>query len=281
MKNKLIITALCSLLTAPSFAVMQALNTAATGMESQEKSVGTISNNIANLNTTGFKKERVETEDLMYQTFNQPGARSSSSTLYNVGLQVGTGSKVSAVKKDFGAGSPLITGNPFDFMINGDGFFGIIGDNNEVFFTRDGAFSLDKDGNLVTSKGFKVYPGLTMPSNTVSVSVSENGLIEAFMNGQIDPVQVGTMPVFTFVNPNGLRSIGSNLMAQTRVSGEPQEQVAGKENAGVVMAGTLESSNVSIMNEMTNLIKAQRAYEMNSKVMGVADQMLQTVNQIR
>ena len=220
-------------------------------------------------------------EDLLYETITTAGSRSSSNTRYNIGTQIGSGSKVSSIRKEFKTGSPLITNNPFDFMINGDGFFAIILPNNSIKYTRDGSFNVDAQGNLVTKKGFKVFPGLTFPPQTLSVTVGENGNVDAYIKDQLEPISIGILPVFTFTNPVGLSSTGGNLYKITQASGPPIQQVAGENNAGKIMQGALESSNVSIMVEMTNLIKAQRAYEMNSKVMGVADQMLQTINNIR
>ena len=261
--------------------MMKALNIAATGMESQEMNVATISNNIANINTIGFKKGRTEFDDLLYETIQAPGSRSSSSSLNNIGIQIGSGSKVIAVRKNFGQGSPTITKNPFDLMISGEGFFGIIRPDNNISYTRNGSFSVNASGTLVNPKGFKVFPGLTFPPNTVSTAISESGSVEAFIANQIEPIAVGQIPIFSFTNSPGLKSSGGNLYRATKSSGPPIQQVAGNENAGSIMQGMLESSNVSIMNEMTDLIKAQRAYEMNAKVMGIADQMLQTVNNIR
>lgn len=261
--------------------MIKALNTAATGMSSQESNVNTISNNIANVNTTGYKKQRTEFEDLMYETVEEAGSRSSSTTIYNVGTQVGSGSKVSATRRQHTPGSPLMTNNPYDLMVEGDGFFGVVLPNNEVRFTRDGSFNVDSQGNLVTRKGYSVFPGVSLPPNTLSVNITQNGNVEAYVKGNVEPQEVGQIPVFTFVNAVGLKGTGGNLYSQTTSSGEPQQQIPGNDNAGVIVQGALEASNVSIMNEMTDLIRAQRAYEMNSKVMTVADQMLQTINNIR
>lgn len=262
-------------------AMFRALNTAATGMSAQETNVSTISNNIANLNTTAFKKERTEIEDLSYHTIQDPGARSSATTTYNVGTQVGSGAKVSAIRKEFTVGSPQITNNPFDLMINGDGFFGIIMPNGELKYTRDGGFNLSAQGQFVTKNGYRVYPGINFPPNTSSVSISEDGRVQAFTRNSVEPIDVGQIPIFTFINAVGLKSQGGNLYQVTVASGAPVQGIAGMENAGSLMQGAIESSNVSPMNEMTELIRAQRSYEMNSKVMGVADQMMQTINNIR
>ncbi len=262
-------------------AMLKALHTAASGMTAQETNVSTISNNIANVNTTGFKRGRTEIEDLTYETIQEAGSRSSASTNYNVGTQIGSGARVSSVRKEFSNGAPQITNNPFDLMINGDGFFGVIMPNGELKFTRDGSFNVDAQGALVTKQGYKLYPNFNFPPNTSSVSISEDGKMQAFTKGNAEPTEVGQIPVFTFVNPVGLKSTGMNLYQVSLSSGQPVQTIAGNDNAGAIMQGALEASNVSPMTEMTDLIRAQRAYEMNSKVMGVADQMMQTINNIR
>jgi flagellar basal-body rod protein FlgG len=261
--------------------MIRALNTAATGMNSQEENVNTISNNIANVNTIGFKKVRTEFNDLLYETIEEAGEKTSNSTEKSVGIQSGSGSKVAGTRRIHTQGSVQVTNNPYDIMINGDGFFGVQDPKGGVKYSRDGAFNVNAQGELVTKAGHKIFPGISVPPNTVHINIGENGNVEAFLSDQTEPQSVGQIPVFTFVNPVGLRNIGGNLLAETRGSGQAIQQVAGTDNAGSLNQGMLETSNVSIMNEMTNLIKAQRAYEMNSKVMGVADQMLQTVNNIR
>lgn len=261
--------------------MLRALNTAATGMAAQEKNVSTISNNIANTNTTSYKKGRAEFEDLLYETVKEAGARSSNDSQYNVGLQLGSGSRITAVSKDFTAGSPEITDNPLDLMIAGEGFFGVTMSGGQVGFTRDGSFSVDSQGNIVTSNGGRLFPGLTVPPGTKSINISKDGQVDVYFQDQVEPQNVGTIPVFLFMNNEGLRSEGGNIYRATTASGNPQQMIAGQNNAGKIEQGMLESSNVNIMNEMTSLIKAQRAYEMNSKVMGIADQILQTTNNIR
>lgn len=279
MYSKIIVIAL--LLIGTNHAMLRALNVAATGMATQEVHVSTISNNIANVNTIGYKKQRSESEDLLYNTITEAGARSSQNTRYNVGVQVGSGSKISAVRKEFSQGAPRITNNPFDLMVNGEGFFGLITPNNEVLYTRDGSFNVDSTGTLVNKQGYRVFPTFTFPQGTKSVMISNNGTVEVYLNGQIEPQNLGQIPIFTFINAVGLKSNGGNNYMITSASGQPIQNVAGQSNAGSIQQGALENSNVSIMNEMTGLIRAQRAYEMNSKVMGIADQMLQTVNNIR
>lgn len=261
--------------------MMRALNTAASGMVAQDAQISSISNNIANSNTTAFKRERAEFEDLQYQTVIEAGARSDSNTMYQVGLQIGSGAKVSGVKREFVEGSPLITNEPYDLMIRGDGFFGIMMPDGTLTYTRNGAFTVDNQGNLVTGKGYRVFPGITFPPNSLSIAISDTGVVDVYIKNQREPSNIGQIPLFTFINQGGLKTIGGNLYRETRGSGPAVQMIAGTENTGTINQGTLESSNVSTMTEMTNLIKAQRTFEMNSKVMGVADQMLQTVNNIR
>ncbi len=270
-----------ALLPIMAHSMIRALNTSATGMASQEEVVNTISNNIANLNTVGFKKSRTETEDLFYQTITEQGARTGPETFHTVGVQIGSGSKVSAIRKEFIQGDPNITNNPFDLLINGDGFFGIILPNGRLNYTRDGAFNLDNTGKIVNKNGYSLYPEMTVPQGTTNINISENGTIEAYLSAQTEPILVGQIPIFTFVNPVGLRSKGKNLYEETVASGGPIQNIASLNNAGGIQQGALEASNVNIMTEMTELIRAQRAYEMNSKVMGVADKMLQTINTLR
>lgn len=279
--SKVMLLSVCLLSISETEAMLKALHIAASGMTAQETNVSTISNNIANVNTTGFKRGRTEIEDLSYETIQEPGSRSSASTNYNVGTQVGSGARVSAVRKEFTIGSPQVTNNPFDLMINGEGFFGIIMPNGELKYTRDGSFNVDAQGVLVNRQGYKVYPGFTFPPNSATVMISEDGKMEGFVRGQPEGVQVGQLPIFTFVNPVGLKSNGMNLYQVSLSSGQPVQGIGGQDNVGGIMQGTLETSNVSPMTEMTDLIRAQRAYEMNSKVMGVADQMMQTINNIR
>ncbi len=281
IKIGLVATFLSLLLSINAYGMIRALNTAASGMAAQESNVNTIANNIANTNTIGFKKSRTEFEDLLYQTVKEAGSRTSGSSVHNVGTQIGTGAKVSAVRREFTQGNPQMTNRPFDFMIKGEGFFGVILPNGELRFTRDGSFNLDNQGSLVTKKGYRIFPGFSFPPGTINVNVSETGIVDAYLRGQTEAQNVGSLPLFTFINPAGLKTSGGNLYQITVSSGNPIQNIPGQSNSGHIEQGALEASNVVIMNEMTNLIKAQRAYEMNSKVMGVADQMLQTINSIR
>jgi flagellar basal-body rod protein FlgG len=260
--------------------MIRALNTAATGMSAQEQQVNTISNNIANANTTGYKSQRTEFEDLLYETVEEAGGRSSSNSQYTVGHQVGSGAKVTATRRIHTMGSPQITNRPYDLMIMGEGFFGVQA-GDEIMYTRDGSFTVDAQGILKNRSGHPVLPTITVPPNTKSLNIANDGKVQAYLSSGGAPLELGQIPVFTFVNPAGLMDQGGNLTKQSGASGQAIQHIAGDENSGAIHQGTLEASNVSVMNEMTNLIKAQRSYEMNAKVMGIADQMLQTVNTIR
>ncbi len=264
-----------------SFAIMRALNTAATGMAAQESHVDTISNNIANVNTTAYKKQRAEFESLHYQTIKEAGSRTGADTLHNVGHQVGSGARVTGTSREFSQGVSQITNNPFDLMISGDGFFAVLGPNQQTLYTRDGSFNVNNQGVLVNKQGYALVPNLAFPPNTNTVNITDAGVVEAFIKNQMEPVNVGQIPLFTFVNNAGLKAVGGNNYLPSQASGTPIQNIPGQSNAGVIQQGALEASNVSIMTEMTGLIKAQRALEMNSKVMKVADEILQTVNNIR
>ena len=259
----------------------RALHTAATGMAVQEHTVSNISHNISNLGTTAYKRFRTESGDLWYMTLQDPGSRSSPSTFYNVGIQLGSGAKITATRKEFIQGTAQGNENPFDLMVKGEGLFAIILPNGEIKYTRNGSFNLDEQGRLVNHKGYVVHPGFTFPQNTLNVNISEDGLIEVYLAGDDNPVNLGQIPIYTFTNQVGLRAMGESLFTPTSSSGEPLENIPGVGGAGTIQQGNLESSNVSIMNEMTSLIAAQRAYEMNSKVMKVVDDMMGIVNNIR
>ena len=264
-----------------TWGAIRALHTAATGMTAQETKVSTISNNIANVGTIGHKRQRAETESLFYETILKAGSRVSYESLHNTGIQIGSGSRVSSIKREFSTGIPQVTNNPFDLMIEGEGLFGLTLPNQQIVYTRDGSFHINAQGILVNKHGYSVVPGLTFPNNALNVNIKPNGQVDAYVKGQIEPIVLGQIPVFTFTNFVGLHALGRNLYRPTASSGEPILNIAGEENAGRILQGTLEASNVSIMIEMTDLIKAQRGYEMNAKVMKVADEMLQTINNVR
>lgn len=260
--------------------MLNSLTTAATGMTAQERQLEVISNNLANTNTTGFKKSRSEFQDLLYQTHTAPGAATSATTQNPTGVQVGTGAKVVATTKEFEQGSPQVTSRDLDFMVSGDGFFSIQKPNGDVLFTRDGSFKLDGEGRIVTSQGYKLLPEIIVPPGTKSISISADGQVNA--QGATTEVQnIGQIQITTFINPSGLSSTGDSLYAVTPSSGEPVIGTAGSDGVGSIQQGMLEASNVSPMEEMTAMIRAQRTYELNSKVISTSDQMLSTLGQLR
>ncbi|HUH84447.1 MAG TPA: flagellar basal-body rod protein FlgG [Stellaceae bacterium] len=261
---------------------MRAMNTAATGMMAQQTNVEVISNNIANQNTTGFKSQRAEFQDLLYQTARRGGATSSDTgTIVPEGVQVGLGVKTAAVNRITTQGNLLQTSNPLDLAIQGRGFFQILQPDGTTAYTRDGSFALSPTGEIVTADGFVVQPGVTIPQNTLSVTINSSGQVQALVAGQTTPQIVGQLQLANFPNEAGLESLGNNLLLETPASGQPTTGNPGSTGFGTLNQGMLESSNVDIVSEITNLITAQRAYEMNSKVIQSTDQMLQTLNQIQ
>jgi flagellar basal-body rod protein FlgG len=261
---------------------MRAMNTAATGMMAQQTNVEVISNNIANQNTTGFKTQRAEFQDLLYQTARRGGATSSDTgTIVPEGVQVGLGVKTAAVNRINTQGNLLQTSNPLDLAIQGRGFFQILQPDGTTAYTRDGSFALSPTGEIVTADGFVVQPGITIPQNTLSVTINSSGQVQALVAGQNTPQIVGQLQLANFPNEAGLEALGNNLLLETPASGQPTVGNPGVTGFGTLNQGMLESSNVDIVSEITNLITAQRAYEMNSKVIQSTDQMLQTLNQIQ
>lgn len=260
--------------------MLKSLNTAATGMTAQERQLEVISNNLANTNTTAFKKSRSEFQDLMYQTHLAPGAATSATTQNPTGVQVGTGAKVVATTKEFEQGTPQVTSRDLDFMVTGEGFFSVQKPNGDVLFTRNGSFKLDNEGRIVTAQGYLLLPEITVPPGTKSVSLSADGQVIAQM-GTNEVQNIGQIQLTNFINASGLDSQGDSLFAVSTASGEPIAGNPSAEGFGSVQQGMLESSNVSPMEEMTNMIRAQRTYELNSKVISTSDQMLSTLSQLR
>ena len=255
-----------------------ALWIAKTGLEAQQTRMGVVSNNLANVSTTGFKRDRANFEDLFYQTVRQPGAQSSQDTTLPSGLMRGTGVRVVSTEKLHTQGGVTQTGNALDVAIEGRGFFQILRPDGSIGYSRDGSFQLDAQGQLVTSNGFLVQPGITIPPNARSITIGQDGVISVMEPGNIDPTQVGNIQLADFVNPAGLQPIGQNLFLETVSSGAPQLSDPGLNGVGTVYQGSLESSNVNVVEEMVNMIETQRAYEINSKSISTADQMLQYLN---
>ena len=261
--------------------MIRALSTAASGMEAQQQRLDGITNNLANVNTTAFKKDRVDFQDLLYQTVRDPGIVSGSGTKTPTGIQVGTGVKVGSIHKEFAQGPVNITSNPTDLMINGDGFFAVQRANGEVGFTRNGSFQIDKDGRLMTKHGELVQPAITVPTNRLSFNVGSTGVVTVLVPGNPNDVEVGKLEVFNFVNPGGLSALGGSLYSPTTASGAPVQSALGQNGLGFIEQGALEAANVNVVTEMTDMIKTQRSYEMNAKVMNAASEMLSTVNNLK
>ena len=263
--------------------MMRSLWTAASGMTGQQFNIDTIANNLSNVNTTGFKKNRPDFEDLLYQTIRTAGTPATEQTLTPVGVQVGHGVKVGASQKIFTQGSLQNTGNISDMAIEGEGFFRVLMYDGSFAYTRDGSFKIDSNGQLVTSQGYRVMPEVTLPDNFIrnSLTVSKDGRITVKVPGSDDPVEVGQMQLYRFVNPAGLSAVGENLFKVTAASGDPVSGTPGLEGMGRTLHKFLETSNVEIVNEMVNMIVAQRAYELNSKAVQTTDTMLGIANNLK
>ena len=259
--------------------MLRAVHTAATGMEAMQTNVDNIANNLANVNTTAFKKGSAEFQDLFYQTIREPGAQVSPDTQTPTGVQVGVGVKTSSVSKDFEQGAAKVTGNSLDLMINGHGFFSVQKANGETAYTRDGSFKIDANGRIMNSSGNLLNPPITVPPGTNGITIAPNGTVSA-RDAEGNLNQIGQIEVFTFVNPAGLLADGGNLYKISEASGAPTQGVPGTPGFGDLEQGHLEGSNVNVVNEMVNMIQAQRAYEMNSKVIQAADQMMQVSNNV-
>ena len=254
--------------------MMRSLWTAASGMNAQQLNIDVISNNLANVNTASFKKNRAEFEDLMYQTLRVAGSATEGDNMIPVGMQVGMGVRPVAVHKFFNQGDFQNTGNPLDIAIEGEGFFQVtVGD--QVMYTRAGAFKLNADGTVVTANGYVLQPEFAVPELTRYISVSESGRISA-LDTDSNELAATDIPLYTFINPAGLDARGRNLYMPTNASGDPLEGVPGEENVGTLAQGFLEMSNVEVVDEMVAMIVGQRAYEMNSKAIQTSDTMLQT-----
>jgi flagellar basal-body rod protein FlgG len=257
--------------------VIRALYTAASGMNAQQANIDNVAHNLANVNTTGFKKGRVEFEDLVYQQILAPGTPTSQEAESPVGLDAGLGSRVVATARNFSTGNLRNTNGPLDLAIEGAGFFQVSLPGGETGFTRAGTLHQNADGQVVTNQGYALEPSITIPSNAVSVSVSRDGIVSAATPGQ-PPQQVGTIELANFQNPAGLEARGGNIFVISNASGDPVTGVPGSDGLGTIAQGFLEDSNVSVVEEMVNMILGQRAYEASSKVIRAADEMLQQVN---
>ncbi|MDB5558713.1 MAG: flagellar basal-body rod protein FlgG [Enterovirga sp.] len=260
---------------------MRALQTAATGMAAQELNVQTISNNIANLRTTGFKRQQVQFQDLLYENLRRAGsATSDQGTMLPAGLSIGSGVKTVSTPRDMSQGTLNATGKPYDVAIRGEGYFKIRMPDGVAAYTRDGSLSLDAQGQLVTQNGYLVEPGITVPQTATAVTISAQGLVQATIPGQTAQQNLGTVQLSRFINKTGLNSVGDNLFTETAASGQAVDGNPGADGFGNLQQSYLEDANVNAVTEISGLIAAQRAYEMNSKVITAADQMLSSTSQM-
>jgi flagellar basal-body rod protein FlgG len=261
--------------------MLRSLATSATGMIAQQLTVDAIANNLANVNTPGYKKSRPEFQDLLYQTIGAAGASGSSVARVPVGVQVGHGSRLTATQKFHSQGSTVETGNPLDLTIEGSGFFKVTLPAGDIVYTRDGSFKLDSEGSLVTSDGYPMEPAISVPQDAQEVAVDAEGRVTARITGDTDPQELGQIELARFVNPAGLEAIGRNLYRRTGASGDEILATPGQDGTGTIVSGYLEMSNVQVVEEMIALITAQRAYEINSKSIQTSDDMLSVVNQLK
>ncbi len=262
--------------------MIRSLFTAATGMISQQMNIDTIANNLANVNTTGFKKSRVNFQDLLYETIKPAGSETTAGTTIPEGIQIGHGSRPSAIAKVYTPGAAIQTGNALDLMIEGEGFFQIELPDGSIAYTRDGSFKINEQGTIMTADGYALTPGITIPTDSELVVVSSDGTISARVPGNNTPQALGTLQLVRFSNPAGLDArLGRNLLLETQASGTPNAGQPGLDGVGTIAQGFLENSNVQVVEEILQMIIAQRAYEANSRVIQTADEMLQTANNVR
>lgn len=261
--------------------MMRALWSAASGMIAQQLNVDTIANNLANVNTAGFKRQRVDFQDLMYQTARVAGTPVAQGVELPTGIQVGLGTRAAATTKIFSQGMFQDTENALDVVIEGDGFFQVTTPSGALAYTRAGAFKTDSKGSIVTSDGYQLEPAITLPANTNGISIGADGTVSVTVKGSTETQSIGQITIARFANPAGLSNIGHSLYAPTAASGAAEVGTPGQDGRGGLAQGVLELSNVQVVEEMVNMITAQRAYEANSQAIKVADEMLQTANNTR
>lgn len=260
--------------------MIRSLWIAKTGLEAQQTNMDVISNNLANVSTNGFKRQRAVFEDLLYQTMRQPGAQSSEQTTIPSGMQIGTGVRPVATERVHSQGSLTQTNNSKDVAIDGQGFLQVLMPDGTNAYTRDGSFQIDQNGQLVTSSGYQIQPAITVPQDAKTITIGKDGIVSVMVAGQTNPQQVGQLTLSTFINDSGLESLGENLYRETQASGAPNESTPGLNGAGTLTQGYVETSNVNVAEELVNMIQTQRAYEINSKAVSTSDQMLQRLSQI-
>ncbi len=261
--------------------MIKAMRTAATGMIGQQMNVDNIANNLANVNTTGFKKSKVEFQDILYQNFRRAGSASAVGSSVPTGLSIGYGAKAVATVRDYSEGDLQLTGNPLDLAISGEGFFQIQHPDGSNAYTRDGAFKLSAEGQIVNSDGYFLVPEISVPDDTVAITVGQDGIVQVLQFGSDEPSDVGQIELARFINPAGLSALGRNLLSQTSASGDPMTDIPTQSGLGQLDQGSLEMSNVKVVDEMVNMIVAQRAYEMNSKAIQTADDMAGVANNLK
>ena len=261
--------------------MIRSMYTAATGMEAQQLYMDTISHNLSNVNTSGYKRQKIEFQDLMYQTLREPGVRNVEGTMAPSGIEVGLGVRPAATQRIFEQGSLNQTGNGLDLAIQGDGFFQITLPDGETAYTRDGQFKLSSDGTIVTSNGYFLFPQIVMPEGARDLSVSADGMFSVSLIGDNTSTEIGQIEIARFINPAGLKALGNNLFAVTDASGEEIITLPGEEGTGTIQQGYVEASNVQIVDEMVNMITAQRAFEIVSKAIQVSEEMMQIASNIK
>lgn len=261
--------------------MIRSLYSGASGMYAQQMNIDTIANNMANVNTYGYKKQRMQFEDLMYQTIKEAGSATSDATRRPTELAIGAGVRPVATQRSFTIGNLENTANPLDMAIGGDGFFQLVNAEGDLVYTRDGSFKLNAEGQVVTSNGYFLEPGITFPADTEAVSITPDGIVMASIYGQTDAEEVGTIELARFINPGGLKSLGGNMYAETEASGQSIIGAPTSDGFGSLEQGWIENSNVELVEEMVNMITAQRAYDLNSKVIRTSDTMIETANNLK
>lgn len=260
--------------------MLRSLTTAATGMLAQQLNIDVISNNLSNVNTTGYKKVRAEFQDLLSQTVKPAGAQIFQGTTQPVGIEVGLGTKTSATMREFSEGAFKSTGGKLDAAIEGDGFFQVLMDDGSTAYTRDGSFKVDANGQLTTSDGFIVQPQISIPTDAQQITITPDGNVSVKVAGDTTQTEIGALTLTKFANPSGLSSIGRNLYLETSASGNPIEGQPGQDGLGTIQQGFLEGSNVQVVEELINLIQAERAFEANSKLIRSSDELLRILNRM-
>lgn len=260
--------------------MMRSLWIAKTGMDAEQTQLDVITNNLANVSTNGFKRSRAVFEDLLYQTMRPAGTQTTEQNQVPAGLTLGTGARPIATVRNFSQGALQETKSTYDLAINGSGFFQVQMPDGTLSYTRDGSFQIDSQGQMVTSNGLVLDPGIIVPEGMVELAIGQDGTVTATVAGQVDPVQLGQINLATFINPAGLQPLGQNLFAETAASGVPTVNVAGQNGAGMLNQGYVEVSNVNVVEELVSMIQTQRAYEINSRAISTSDQMLQRITQL-